>query len=238
MARTINEDQPESFDAWDLPDFEGDEFLPAFEEEREEEAPVEEEAPPSITAEEIEAIQKQAWDEAYERGKQEGFEFGRREGLNESRLQIQAERDAMQAQAAYLQQMLQDLAEPFAALDDEVEEQLVSLSIALVKQLTRREIKTDPGQVIAAVREGLNALPVSARQVRVYLHPEDAALVREAFSLDDVDQTWEVVEEPTLSRGGCRILTDTSRIEATLEARLNALIAQVFGGDRADDESH
>ena len=38
-----------------------------------------------------------------------------------------------------------------------------------------------------------------------------------------------------LSRGGCRVSTDTSRIDATVENRVNAVIAEVLGGERDVD---
>jgi len=44
----------------------------------------------------------------------------------------------------------------------------------MVRQLIRREVKLDPGQIVGVVREALGILPISARNIRVVLHPEDA----------------------------------------------------------------
>ena len=52
--------------------------------------------------------------------------------------------------------------------------------MALARQIVRRELKTDPTQIIGIIREAIAALPVAARDVRVHLHPEDAAVVRAA----------------------------------------------------------
>jgi flagellar assembly protein FliH len=41
-----------------------------------------EDAPHTLTVEEIEAMQKQAYDEAFRQGKLEGFELGRQEGFD------------------------------------------------------------------------------------------------------------------------------------------------------------
>ncbi|MDQ7014938.1 MAG: FliH/SctL family protein [Gammaproteobacteria bacterium] len=38
-----------------------------------------------------------------------------------------------------------------------------------------------------------------------------------------------------LTRGGCKIFTETSKIDATLEARLTALSASLLGGVREAD---
>jgi len=123
-----------------------------------------------------------------------------------------------------------------AELDANVEQELVALAIAMVKQLVRRELRLDPGEIIGVVREALSVLPVATRSVRLHLHPEDATLVREVLSLsDDEDRTWQIVEDPVLSRGGCRVVSETSRVDASVEARLNAVIAQALGGERGDD---
>lgn len=67
------------------------------------------------------------------------------------------------------------------------------------------------------------------------LHPEDAELVRNAYSLGDHDQQWQIVEDPVIQRGGCRIHTDTSQIDATLDSRLNSLIAPLLAAERQRD---
>jgi flagellar assembly protein FliH len=78
-------------------------------------------------------------------------------------------------------------------------------------------------------------LPVAARNVRLALHPEDAALIREALSVGDDNQHIQLIEDPVQSRGGCKVLTDTSQIDASVESRLNAIIANVLGGLRSTD---
>jgi flagellar assembly protein FliH len=130
--------------------------------------------------------------------------------------------------------MVRGLDKPFEQLDETVEQQLAQLAMLVARQLVRRELKTEPEQVIAVVREALAALPVAARNVRLALHPDDAALVREAMSVDQ-GQQLQLVEDPVQTRGGCRVFTDTSQIDASVEARLNAVIARVMGGQRSGD---
>ncbi len=197
----------------------------------------EEQVEPSLlTATQIEEIQRQAFEEAYERGKKEGFEYGHREALEAGHRQVEEEKVKLHDKSDEFTRLLRALDTPFEELDGQVEAELVILAIALVKQLVRREIKTDPGQIVAVVREALGALPVVARNIRLHLHPDDATLVREAVTMNESEQSWTIVDDPMLTRGGCRVVTETSRIEATLEARLNALIARVFGGERVGDE--
>ena len=170
-----------------------------------------------VTAGVLEDLQRAAYDEAYERGMREGFEAGR------ERIAAQTER---------LSQLLTDLARPFETLSDEVVEQIVALSTALARQLLRRELRTDRSQIISIVREAVKQLPVSARDVRVQLHPEDAAVVREYLAPAEHDRAWTLVEDPMMMRGGCQVLTSTSRVDARLDSRLGALLTEIMGSER------
>jgi len=100
----------------------------------------------------------------------------------------------------------------------------------------RREVKSDPQLIIGVVREALSILPVSSRNVRLMVHPEDAELIREIYALSEIEVGWSLVEDPVINRGGCKVVTDTSQIDATLESRLARLIAPLLAGARAIDE--
>ncbi len=193
----------------------------------------EEELPPVLTVEEIEAMQKQAYDEAFEQGKKDGFQQGFEEG---SKRGYEEKSHQLDQQSGQFMQLLESLSEPFKRLDMEVEQELVKLSIGIATQIIRREIKLDPGQVIATVREAINVLPLSSQKISLYLHPDDAGLVRSALSLDEMSTAWHVVEDPLITRGGCKVDTDVSRVDATIENRLAAVIANVLGGERQRDD--
>jgi flagellar assembly protein FliH len=69
------------------------------------------------------------------------------------------------------------------------------------------------------------------------LHPEDAAIVRERLSAPSSDRAWSIVEDPTMSRGGCVVRTENSHIDARLESRISTIIANAFGDERAADRA-
>lgn len=178
--------------------------------------------PNLLTAVQIEHLQKQAYEEAYAVGLQEGLAAGKEE---------------IHTRLSAFEHLMQALEKPFEQLDDQVDQEIATLVMAMVKQLVRREMKMDPGQVMAVVREALAVLPVSSRNVRLHLHPEDASLVLEFYKLSGDEQTWKIVEDPSVSRGGCKVLSDTSLVDATLETRLGQLFSKAFGGERQQDES-
>ena len=169
------------------------------------------------TAGRLEELQKEAFDEAFQKGHAEGLAAGEA---------------AVRERAGRFDELLRALSEPFDRLDDSVEKQLVELAIAIVKQLFRREIKIDPSHVIGVVREAIQLLPIASRNVQVQLHPDDAALVRETLSPAEGEPAWTIVEDPLIAQGGCRITTENSHIDATTEARLQAIINATLGDER------
>ena len=177
-----------------------------------------------ITAEAIEKIQKQAFKEAYDEGFAKGYKEGNTKGNSE-----------FDAQLALLKKSLIALSRPFDELDQEVEQQLTQLAINIARQLVRREIKTEPGQIIAIVREAILALPSAAKKVYVYLHPEDVQLLKTKLTGAEAESYWRLMEDPILSRGDCRVMTDTSTIDASVERRLSTIAAKLLGGEREED---
>jgi flagellar assembly protein FliH len=162
-------------------------------------------------------LQAEAYREAWEQGLTEGREAGRAE---------------VHSQVERLAGMFYDLAKPFETLDEEVERELLNLAMALARQIVRRELKTDPTQIIGIIREAIGALPVAAREVRVHLHPEDAAVVSEHLAPTSSDRAWTIVEDPVMARGGCQVTTATSRVDARLETRLGAILSELMGTER------
>ena len=226
MSKVIPQETLTAYERWELP-LVGTP-LPAAK-EREEVVEEDEDHPHVPTAEEIAAIQEQAYQEAYEqgyaKGEQEGRAAGHKEGYDAGYAKGLAEGETeIRGKVEQLNALMATLDEPFANLDEQVEQQMVTLAIAMAKHLIRRELKTDPRAVVGAVRQAVSALPGGANNIRVFLHPEDATLVREALSVgneDDGERRWKIVEEPVLTRGGCKVESEFSsatRIFFTMSA--------------------
>ena len=206
-SSTISPDELTAYERWELP------------------LVHEPDAPKQITAEELEDIQNQAYKEGFELGKKEAYEEKKHE---------------LEANIANLKSIIKVLSEPLDEIDDEIVEQLAELSMTVAKQVVRRELHTEQGEIVGVVREAMAALPASTKKIILNIHPDDAVLVRDAFSLgqqEDSDELrWKLVEDPMISRGGCTLSSQNSRIDASVEARLNRVISTLLGGERESDE--
>jgi flagellar assembly protein FliH len=180
------------------------------------------------TAKQMQTLQKDAFDEAFATGRLEGLEKGYQEGLQQAESKLNT-------QIMLFEKLMTQLAAPLHQLDDDVENNIVALTIQIARHLVRREMKAEPGEIVAVVREALGVLPVSALRPRIYLHPEDAEVVRTALSISDDENSWHIEEDLLMTRGDCRVETESSLIDASVDARLSAISAKLLGGERDSD---
>ncbi len=212
-----------NFAKWEMPAIdapEGKIFRQPVEEEQEQEVELVE----KISEDEIQAIR----DAAY----QEGFQKGQADGLANAQEQVDA-------RVLLLESLIQQLAEPTQACGEQTEQALLQMAFAISRQIVRRELKQDPTQLIAIIRDALKLLPVGSKNIQVQLHPEDAAVIRNVLSIDEdsPDSRWKLVEEPSMERGGCLLKTDNSNVDASVDRQIAVLFSRIAGGQRAGEDN-
>ncbi|WP_167386643.1 flagellar assembly protein FliH [Aeromonas cavernicola] len=202
------------------------------------EGPPEPTPPPSITAEELDAIRQAAWEEGVaeghavgfvqglEEGKLEGLQQGHSTGLEQGKEQgLALGRELIDEQMSHWQSLLDRLANPLAALDHAVEQQLITLVLQLARALIHHEAETSPRILLAALKQGLALLPAAEKGVTLMLHPDDVTRVEQAFGLEEcAKRHWQLRSDPTLSLGDLQLATELSSIDMVLSGRIDQLL--------------
>ncbi|MGH8383911.1 MAG: flagellar assembly protein FliH [Pseudomonas sp.] len=209
------------FDTWALPSFDPPAPEPEPEPEPEppaiEEVPLEEVQP--LTLEELESIRQEAYNE--------GFAVGEKEGFHSTTLKVRQEAEvALAAKIAGLERIMAHLFEPIAEQDTLIEKSLVDLVQHITKQVIQRELAIDSTQIEHVMREALKLLPLGVNNVRLYVNPQDFAQVKALRERHE--ETWRIVEDEALLPGGCRVETEHSRIDATVETRVARVMDKLF----------
>jgi flagellar assembly protein FliH len=177
--------------------------------------------PERPTVEQLQRIEDQA--------RQEGFQQGLDEGRAEARRELER-------QSTQLAALFDALARPLADVDAGVERELAHLAVVIARQVVRHAVLRAPEALVPLVRELVPMLPASTRQLRIRVHPDEAALLKDALSETD-ERGWRIEEDATLSRGGCRLESEYSRLDASLEARLEAAIDAALADDAVDNDT-
>ena len=210
------------FDLWSLPSF--DPHVPEPEPEPVEELPEEIEEVPleevqPLTLEEVESIRQEAYNE--------GFAVGEKEGFHSTSLKVRQEADvALTAKLRALESLMLNLFDPIAEQDTQIEKSLLGLVQHLTREVIQRELAIDSSQIEQVMREALKLLPLGAGNVRLYINPQDFELVKALRERHE--ETWRIVEDASLLPGGCRVETEHSRIDASVETRISQAMAKLF----------
>ena len=170
-------------------------------------------ASPQPTVRELAALEQQA--------REEGYAAGLAEGREAAQLQLRQ-------RMAQLDALYEAAARPLLALDEQAGQELARLATVVAGRVIVRELQLSPDLVARAVREAAGALPAGTRELRVHVHPEDLALLRE---LGAAESHWQLLADPALARGDCRLESERSRLDARVETRLAAVIDAVLGDD-------
>ena len=215
-----------AFDVWGLPSFDPWRETPEPEPEPEpaqelpvemEEVPLEEVQP--LTLEELESIRQEAYNE--------GFATGEKEGFHSTQLKVRQEAQAaLSAKVSSLERLMGSLLAPIAEQDMQLEKAMLGLVEHLTRQVIQRELKTDSTLIIQVLREGLKLLPMGAENIRLFINPQDFDQIKALRERHD--EHWRIVEDDSLQPGGCRIETEHSRIDASIETRITQAMSQLF----------
>ncbi len=138
-----------------------------------------------------------------------------------------------------MEQIIQQLNDPLSACGEITEQAILKLSFAIAKQIVRRELKQDPTQLIAIIREALKKLPIDSGNITIWLHPEDEAIITAALSKgSDAEQTdWQIKSNPTIERASCRVDTENSTVDASIDKQIAVLFSELVGDLRAHESS-
>jgi flagellar assembly protein FliH len=163
---------------------------------------------------------------ALARARQEGHRDGVEAGRREMQAQLQSERIALKELTAGLTRFAQDFEQGLA-------NDVLSMSLELAKLVVRHSVKVKPDLVLSVVREAIASLPGVDQQTAIHLHPADAGLLRRVAESDSTlaQLPWKIVEDPQMERGGCRLETATTEVDASLETRWRRIIAALGRDD-------
>lgn len=189
-----------------------------------------------MSAAELEKIFEQAEQEGFEQGRKSGYEKGMAEGYEAGQEQgLIEKRQELVAEQQRFQHLIQSLLEPLAEQEEDLEQMLLDTVCRLTESLVERELLTDSSHILVLVKEAVAALPVGAKNLRLYLNPDDLALVETYAEEQQLD--WQFFGDQTLLPGGCRVETSESRVDFSVANRLQSLLESFVNRQLAGEAS-
>lgn len=172
------------------------------------EAPAEKEALVLPTAADIERMYSEAQEQGYAAGYEEGIASAR-------------------ASASKIDALLNNLEQSLKQLDQDVADQLLATSVEIANQIVRQSLRIKPELLLPVVREAITTLHPHLAHPALFAHPDDAALIRTHLGDQLAHNNWRIIEDTSLTPGGCRIELGASEVDATLETRWRRVIESI-----------
>ncbi len=167
--------------------------------------------PPPVdlpTAEDIEKMYADAHESGYAGGYEEGIARGR-------------------ADAAQIGALLGNLQRALQEIDQRVADQLLELALEIAGQVLRQSLRVNPELLLPAVREAVAALAPHHGHPVLFVHPDDAALVRTHLGDQLANAGWRIFDDAAIEAGGCRVELGASEVDATLETRWRRVVESI-----------
>lgn len=170
---------------------------------------------PSVTADRVAAIERDAFAKGY----------------------VQGERAGEEAAGVRVAERLDRLT---AAIDEVVvlrnemlrqsERDIVRLSIAIAERVIRREASVDPDLLIVMARVAIERLGENVKAA-IHLHPDDVPRGRS----DEAGSAITVVPDLNIPRGGCIVRSSIGTIDVGLDSQIRELSRELLGDEPGDE---
>lgn len=206
----IPKEELTAFQRWELASFDA----PA---ERKKTAAEEQEEIERITAAELERIRQQAYDEGYSQGHAAGYASGAQQ---------------TQTEIGQLQTVMQALHGALNQIDEELAQSLLNLALEVARKMVGETLQVKPEIILNIVNEAIGSLPHFNQHAHLVLHPEDAELVRKHMGDHLAHGGWKLIGDNGVERGGCRVETAHTKVDATVEARWKRIVESI-GEDKS-----
>lgn len=184
-------------------------------------------APPPVEPDEAEVTRKEAYDDGFTSGKKAGFEAGKLEGLKAGKDEAMATAKAeLKPKLGELNKLLTSLSHSLNEEDYKLEKTLMDLVKHIACAVLRKELALEPGSLMKVIKETIAALPPSRDNIKIYLNPKDKQFADDAISAGG--ENWHALPDDEVEVGGCRIVTEHSEADMTVENRIQAVLEQLY----------
>ena len=157
-------------------------------------------------------------------------EAAREKAEREARLTIESE---IEEKTREIRENLTRTIREVSVLRDEISERVendvVVLALEVAKKIVGREVMFDREIALTLVRVSLKKINSRAPLAQIHLNPEDYAYVESRRDQIDFRGALELVEDDSISAGGCLVHTETGEVDARIESQFEEIAHGLLG---------
>lgn len=163
-------------------------------------------------------------DELLHSARQSGYQDGYRDGMAALDAFKQSFAKQISAQVGAL---VTSFDADLQSIERDMAESLARTAVELARQVVRNELTTHPELIAKVAHDAVEALLISARHVRMRVHPDDLPLVLDGAGEELRARETQVIPDFSIARGGCKVDADICSVDATLPARWQAAVSTI-----------
>lgn len=172
-------------------------------------------------------------DEQLHAARQSGYQDGYRDGM--AALDAFKKSFAKQT-SAQIGALVENFDAEMRALEDDMAAAVSRIAVELARQVVRSELEQRPELIARVAHDAVEALQLSARHVRVRVHPDDFPLVQEGAGEEMQAREAQLIPDADVPRGGVKVDADIASVDATIATRwlqaVSAIGQQTIWEDR------
>lgn len=166
--------------------------------------------------ERVNLIEKEAYEKGFAQGERDGLEMGQKR---------------VEAILHQLKNIIHEIEQQREALYHLYEKEMLQLVFSLSKKIIHHEVSIQPEIILKTLQEALQYLVVQ-KKVTLHLNPVDyqylsTHLEKSPLPLGDQGKV-KVMEDPSITRGGCLLETPYGKIDATLESQFEEIVSFIW----------
>ncbi|MAA72857.1 MAG: hypothetical protein CL679_14145 [Bermanella sp.] len=195
-----------------------------------------------LTADQLESIRQEAFNEGLEQGlvegRQKGEKLGHEDGYKEGLVQgkeegrklgfdsgfEQGEKQAFsngseenEKQSKKLQAILSSIETQITEQKTQLTDNLPDIILAIAKAVITQELSQGSEHIVKLVEQALNALPLDSGELKIEVNPQDLPFIEAAIEQGDFDGVAHATDN--IEAGGCKVHTRYSSVDFTLSSR-------------------
>ena len=135
--------------------------------------------------------------------------------------------EAVEVRVNEIQNALAESIEKLASAKDDIsaqiEKELVTLAIKIAQKIVGQEIGLDESIALEMTKRSLKQID-SRALAEVHLNPEDLTFVQEKQGEIDFHGSLKLIEDQSVTKGGCLVHTETGDLDARIESQFEEIV--------------
>lgn len=181
----------------------------------------------AMTASKLSELEQQSRAKGEQEGREQGYQQGYAEGQEKAKQLV----NECQQQ---IDQLIEGITTDVEREKDALQSVLSRLVIDISRAVCLKELQFE-SNIEEVIRRGLAALPLGEQKITIYLNPADYAQL--SSSKDSANNNWVLQARDDIAAGGCKVQSEHSTIDFTLQKRLEQIVDDVFTDKSPEQDS-